>query len=532
MSDASHPATARPEAAYSGSPSGRPAVVVIGGGYAGVSTAKALDELADVILVEPKDDFVHNVASLRALADPSWLPRIYLPYGGLLARGRVIQDRAVKVDAGLVTLGSGEEIHADYIVLASGSGYPFPAKSDVDSTAAAHEKVRAAHDAVSQAARVLIVGAGPVGIELAGEIIAAWPGKQVTLLDAADDILGVAFRPELKAELRRQLTDIGVRLLLASPLRQEPPAPPGELRTFTVTTTAGAGVTADIWFRCYGVMPASDYLAGELAAARRDDGFIDVNPYLQVAGQDRVFALGDVASADRKMAAAGGRQHPGADRRGSRRAHELPAGRAVDHRADRPRGRLGPAGRPRRPGAGRVRRPGQGPRHDGGALRRATRRERERPGRYMSDESGLDAKLLGLVASHRQGVLATVAADGRPQLSNVLYVWDAERRTARISTTADRAKAANLRRDPRAALHVPGRHFWQFAVAEGPVTLADVAAEPGDPATRELLELHGAFYGKPGEDTFFQQMIAGRRLVVRLHVHRVYGVFLDNPPGA
>ena len=150
----------------------------------------------------------------------------------------------------------------------------------------------------------------------------------------------------------------------------------------------------------------------------------------------------------------------------------------------------------------------------------------------MSDESGLDAKLLGLVASHRQGVLATVAADGRPQLSNVLYVWDAERRTARISTTADRAKAANLRRDPRAALHVPGRHFWQFAVAEGPVTLSDVAAEPGDPATRELLELHGAFYGKPGEDTFFQQMIAARRLVVRLHVHRVYGVFQDNPPGA
>jgi NADH dehydrogenase FAD-containing subunit len=55
-------------------------------------------------------------------------------------------------------------------------------------------------------------------------------------------------------------------------------------------------------------VPSSDYLAGELAAARLADGFIEVNPYLQVTGQDRVFALGDVASADRKMAGIAARQ--------------------------------------------------------------------------------------------------------------------------------------------------------------------------------------------------------------------------------
>src|ERR1035438_6971156 len=49
----------------------KPTVVVIGGGYGGISAAKALDEVADVVLVEPKDAFVHNVAALRALTDPS-----------------------------------------------------------------------------------------------------------------------------------------------------------------------------------------------------------------------------------------------------------------------------------------------------------------------------------------------------------------------------------------------------------------------------------------------------------------------------
>jgi len=286
----------------------KPVVAVIGGGYAGVNVAKALDDVADVVLVEPKDAFVHNVAALRALVTPSWLPRIYLPYAGLLSHGRVLRDRAAKVDAGRVELASGDVIQADYIVLATGSGYPFPAKSDLDSTAAAHEKVLATHAALAAADRVLLLGAGPVGVELAGEISAIWPAKRITLIDQAGDVLGARFRPELKAEIRRQLGQLGIRLLLGSPLAADPPGEPGELGTCTVRTEAGAEVTADIWFRCYGVWPVSDYLAGSLAAARQPDGFVAVTPYLQVAGQDRVFALGDVAAADHKMAGAASRQ--------------------------------------------------------------------------------------------------------------------------------------------------------------------------------------------------------------------------------
>jgi hypothetical protein len=114
----------------------------------------------------------------------------------------------------------------------------------------------------------------------------------------------------------------------------------------------------------------------------------------------------------------------------------------------------------------------------------------------------------------------------------VLYVWDAGERIARISTTADRMKGRNARRDPRGALHVSGRHFWQYAVGEGQVTLSEVASDPGDEASRELLSVHSAFYGDMVDEAgFYRQMIAARRLVIRLHVSRVYGVVLDKPPG-
>ena len=135
-----------------------------------------------------------------------------------------------------------------------------------------------------------------------------WPEKSIVLLDVADEILGGPYKPELKAELRRQLLESRVELILGSPLRQPPPTEPGELGTFTVTTEAGTEVTADIWFRCYGVVPNSDYLGDELASARRSDGFIEVGPTLQVAGQTTVFAVGDISTADAKMAGFAGRQ--------------------------------------------------------------------------------------------------------------------------------------------------------------------------------------------------------------------------------
>jgi NADH dehydrogenase FAD-containing subunit len=283
-------------------------VVVVGGGYGGVAVAKALDSSAEVVLIEPRDAFMHNIAALRALVDPSWLSRIFFPYTDVLSNGRVVRDRATLVEPHRVVTSSGEEFEADYIVLATGSRYPFPAKTDLLDAEAAREEMRATNRALSQADRVLLVGAGPVGIELAGEIREVWPDKSILLLDVADDVLGGPYMAELRKELRRQLTEFRIEVQLGSPLVGEPETQPGELGTFTVATEDGTKVSADIWFRCYGVSPNSDYLGDELKSARRSDGFVEVTPTLQVVGQTSVFALGDLSTADAKMAGFAGHQ--------------------------------------------------------------------------------------------------------------------------------------------------------------------------------------------------------------------------------
>jgi apoptosis-inducing factor 2 len=283
-------------------------VIVVGGGYGGASVAKALDDAADVVLVEPRDSFVHNVAALRGLVDPQWTDRFFFPYGGLLGRGRWVRDRAVRVAPGEVTLGSGDRITGDYVILASGSHYPFPAKMDVDDSATAKTKVRDTHAALRAAGRVLLLGAGPVGLELAGEIKTAWPDKGVTVVEPLDDIVSGKYDDELRAELRRQLAELNVELVLGAALNEEPPGRPGAAGTFTVTTTSGQKVTADIWFRCFGIRPSTDYLGPELAAARQPDGYLKVTPELRLEGQDKVFAVGDVTNVpEPKRAGSAGR---------------------------------------------------------------------------------------------------------------------------------------------------------------------------------------------------------------------------------
>ncbi|GAA1832825.1 PPOX class F420-dependent oxidoreductase [Microlunatus capsulatus] len=130
---------------------------------------------------------------------------------------------------------------------------------------------------------------------------------------------------------------------------------------------------------------------------------------------------------------------------------------------------------------------------------------------------------LAAARSTHQSVLTTLRRNGRPQLSNVVHAVDDEG-VLRVSTTADRAKYANLRREPWAALKVDAGSFWSYAVLEGPVELSAVAAAPDDVAVEELVALYRAISGEHDDwDAYRAAMVAERRVVVRLRPDHVYG---------
>ncbi|UQU62855.1 FAD-dependent oxidoreductase [Couchioplanes caeruleus] len=281
-----------------------PVVAVVGGGYGGTLVAKELDAVADVVLIDPREAFVNAAASLRALTRPEWAPHAFFPLRTLLERGRVIRDRVVSVDPDGVTLSSGARVRADYLVLATGSGYPYPAKPRAGATDVAQQldDLRETHKELAGAGRVLIVGGGPVGLELAGEVRDAWPDKHVTVVDRGDRLLP-GFLPEVRDDLRRQLADRRIDVRLTTRLSALPPVPPGREARFTVTTGTGERIVADIWFRAFGVSLNTGFLADGHLTPLSDRGAVPVAEHLNVRGYDHVYAIGDVAGLpDPKMA--------------------------------------------------------------------------------------------------------------------------------------------------------------------------------------------------------------------------------------
>jgi PPOX class probable F420-dependent enzyme len=136
-------------------------------------------------------------------------------------------------------------------------------------------------------------------------------------------------------------------------------------------------------------------------------------------------------------------------------------------------------------------------------------------------------ELAGALAAARathQSVLTTMRRDGRPQLSNVLHYVDGEG-VIRVSTTTDRAKFHNLRREPWAALKVDGDSFWSYAVIEADVSFSEVAAAVDDATVDELVAYYRAISGEhPDWDEYRRTMVSEQRVVLRLTPNRAYGL--------
>lgn len=231
----------------SGSKGQHGTVVVVGGGYAGCQVARSLDKDFNVVLIgglrqwraasgpqgrartregrgrkphsnsvismatDPKEYSYHVVASVRATVEDI-TDRIAVPYSALLRNGVVVRRKVTHVDVdGVHVEGMPERLPYDYLVLATGSANAFPtvaAPATVDELRRGLDTLRTL---VAKSQRILVVGGGPVGVEICGEVAERTSGKRVVLAHRGTELLGGAFRGRpVTGRLDAQLRDIGV----------------------------------------------------------------------------------------------------------------------------------------------------------------------------------------------------------------------------------------------------------------------------------------------------------------------------------
>ena len=126
------------------------------------------------------------------------------------------------------------------------------------------------------------------------------------------------------------------------------------------------------------------------------------------------------------------------------------------------------------------------------------------------------ASATGFLAAHPRAVLATMRADGRPQLSPVVVAVDDDGRLL-VSTRETAIKAKNLARDPRASVcGLNDGFFGEWVQAEGNAELIHL------PDAMPLLEdYYRRISGEhPDWQEYREAMRRDKRLIIRVVVDR------------
>ena len=134
---------------------------------------------------------------------------------------------------------------------------------------------------------------------------------------------------------------------------------------------------------------------------------------------------------------------------------------------------------------------------------------------------------LDFISTNRNGILIALKSNGRPQSSNIAYTMGAGDDAGKIliSVTDGRAKTKNLRRDPRASLHVNRDDFWAYVVIEADVELTTVATTPSDGTVDQLVDYYRSVAGEHDNwDEYRQAMVDDARLILKLTPTHAYGM--------
>jgi NADH dehydrogenase len=311
---------------------GRPRVVVVGGGFAGLSAGMALADMAvDVTLIDRRNHhtfqpLLYQVA--LAVLSPADIAQ---PIRHIFSKDRnieVLMDEVEEInsDQNRVDLRSGAEIEYDYLILATGATHSYFGK---DQWAQWAPGLKTVEDATEIRRRVLlafelaeremvetgahpelnfvIIGGGPTGVELAGAISDISklymrndfrhidPARaRVILIEGSPRILA-AYPEDLSKKAAVQLAGLGVEVYAGQSVTDVQPGYVivGGKRIDAVVTLWAAGVQASP-------------LAKMLGTPTDKRGCAIVDLHLNPPGHPNIFVCGDLAHVEEN-----GRQVPG-----------------------------------------------------------------------------------------------------------------------------------------------------------------------------------------------------------------------------
>lgn len=300
-------------------------VVVIGGSHAGVGVCHGLLRQvpnARVTLISPSKYYYFNIPAPRIIAKSESLSPDKYMYSIIdifrkspealfsFIEGTVtqisVEKRLLSIRSSSSNSSSLSTVPFDYLVIASGSTtyatigkdslkVPFKINGAEDLAAA----IKESQLKIQQAKSIIIGGAGPIGVEFAGELAEAFEGqKEITLVSATKlPLPGV--KDSVRETAARILRRKNVNILSGRTVRSV--QQDQESQKWIVSLSSGEVLTADAYVSAMGVLPNNSFIPPSFLDEK---GWVTVDEHLRVRQGDgtasardtSIYALGDITT--------------------------------------------------------------------------------------------------------------------------------------------------------------------------------------------------------------------------------------------
>eukprot|EP00737_Agarophyton_chilense_P001502 gb/GEZJ01001690.1/.p1 GENE.gb/GEZJ01001690.1/~~gb/GEZJ01001690.1/.p1 ORF type:complete len:438 (+),score=43.12 gb/GEZJ01001690.1/:1386-2699(+) len=292
----------------------KPTILVVGGGFAGRSAIRTLDDHGDefrVVHVDEKPFFEFTPSILRCIVQPAHLHNITFPHDDsderIFAVGRVTlitpSEATIKRhDGNRITYIS---VPFDYCIWATGVSFTQPIHSghtydEVCTIQKRHFELERYRLKCTAGDEILVVGGGLVGVELCAELTSLLETQKKTRITLACSPRGLLPRlPERAGKFAEKwLSKRGVKTVYAR-VRPDVVDDGGILR-YVSDSDPSLVLRADVVFNCCGAKSngaAEALVAGGVIEAKfvRADGSISVQSTLQVWDVPHFFVAGDAS---------------------------------------------------------------------------------------------------------------------------------------------------------------------------------------------------------------------------------------------
>ncbi|KAH6896752.1 hypothetical protein B0T10DRAFT_602176 [Thelonectria olida] len=278
-------------------------IVIIGANFAGYQAAQVIaknlppNSRYRLVVIEPNSHFQFTWVLPRFCVAKGHEHKAFIPYGGSLKEVPEDAVRWIKARAGSLTKshvtieGTGEEIAYEYLVIATGSLVKegLPSRSNATEKLEAMRLMREMQNNIEKAAKIVVVGGGAAGVEVATDAKSKYPDKSVVLIHSRKAPMH-RFSECLQKSAMEGLEKLGCEVILEERVVSE------DKEAGTVTLRSGKVIECDFFINCTGQKPASGLLTGLASETVTESGHIKVKPTLQIDNDafPNIYACGDV----------------------------------------------------------------------------------------------------------------------------------------------------------------------------------------------------------------------------------------------